>query len=180
MGLVTRFLERYKKYMWIQEAFVLQPITEEDVWENFQAITQSAGGMDGWEPMEFKYFSKVVCGWVAVVLQLVEGGAAWPSSTRHAKIAYLEKEGSVPGEVMSYRPLTIMSPLYRGWASLRLRALEGWIRGWALPEMYAGVPNQGATDAAYSVLLEVELLTMKGIPFCGGAADILQILRSSR
>ena len=118
--------------------------------------------------MEFKHFSRKTCAWVAQVLRLVEEGANWPTATKHAKIAYLEKEGSIPGEVMSYRPLTIMAPLYRRWASMRLRALEGWIRGWALPEMYAWVPNQGAADAAFQVLLEVEHLTLEGVPYCGG------------
>ena len=87
---------------------------------------------------------------------MIEEGAPWPTSTRHAKIAYLEKQGSVPGEVMSYRPLTIMSPLYRRWANLRLLCLDGWVAKWALPQMYAGVAQQGAADASYQVLADVE------------------------
>lgn len=79
------------------------------VGENFQAIEHSADGMDGWEPMELKLFSYELRVRTAVLLQLIEDGAPWPASTRHAKIAYLEKQGSIPGEMMSYQPLAIMA-----------------------------------------------------------------------
>lgn len=55
---VTSFVERYSRYLWVQDEFQLPPIQEEDVWENFQSITESAGGMDGWDPLDFKYFSR--------------------------------------------------------------------------------------------------------------------------
>ena len=57
------------------------------VWENFQAIQHSAAGMDGWEPLELKMFSYELCVWTAILLQMIEDGAPWPVSTRHAKIA---------------------------------------------------------------------------------------------
>ena len=38
--------------------------------------------------------------------------------------------------------------------------------------MYAGVPGQGATDAWYQALLDVEDLKWSEIAFSGGAADI--------
>ena len=149
-NLVAAFIGKYKPYIYLQEQEEeLQHVTGQDVWDNFQAIVPSAGGMDGWMPMELKLLSKLLCEWVAVLYRLIEDGAAWPRSTRDAKNAYLEKEGSTPGEVMSYRPLTIMAPLYRRWASMRLRALEGWVQKWALPEMYAGVAGQGSADATY-------------------------------
>lgn len=47
--------------------------------------------------------------------------------------------------------------------------------------MSAGVPQQGAVDATYQVLSDVEIMTVEATPFCGGAADISkffdQILR---
>ena len=82
---------------------------------------------------------------------------------------------------MSYRPLTIMAPLYRRWASMRLKCLDGWVSTWALPQMFVGVAQQGAADATYQVLSEVEKMTLEGVPYYGGAADIYkffdQILR---
>ena len=137
--------------------------------------------MDGWEPLELRLFSRQLSAWTAVLYRLIEEGAPWPTSTRHAKIAHLEKQGSGLGEVMPYRPLTIMSPLYRRWASLRLKCLGRRVSKWALPQIYAGVAQQGAADATYQVLSDVEKMTLEGTRFCRGAADIFkffdQILR---
>ena len=64
---------------------------------------------------------------------------------------------------------------------MRLNHLEGWVREWAHPQMYAGVAMQGATDATYQALADIERMTMEGTQYCGGAADIYkffdQILR---
>ena len=119
------------------------------VWDNFQATKRSAGGMDGWQPLDFKLMPSKICELVAELFVLIEVGADWPSSTRHAKIAYLEKDGSAPGEAMSYRPLTIMLVLYRRWASM---TLDDWVNKWAPPELFVGVAQQGAVDAWYQVV----------------------------
>ncbi len=87
-------------------------------------------------------------------------------------MVYLEKLGAEIGRVMSYRPLTITAPIYRAWASMRLRHLEPWVREWALPEMFAGVPEMGAVDAWIQVMMELESLKLDDKHYCGGAADI--------
>lgn len=65
---------------------------------------------------------------------------------------------------------------------MQLKCLDGWVSTWALPQMFAGVAQQGAADATYQVLPEVEKMTLEGVPYCGGAAEIYkffdQILRS--
>ena len=81
---------------------------------------------------------------------------------------------------MSYRPLTITSPLYRAWATMRLRSIEEWTIAWALPEMFAGVPEMGAVDAWHKALANIEELKLKGIPFCGGVADIAKFFDQIR
>lgn len=67
------------------------------VWDNFQAIIGSAGGMDGWEPIELKFLSYHMCEWIPTFYQLIQRGADWPPSTRHAEIAYLKKRKRVWG-----------------------------------------------------------------------------------
>ena len=73
---------------------------------------------------------------------------------------------------MSYRPLTISVPIYRRWAAMRLLTMIPWVEGWALEEMFAGIPGQGAVDAWYQTWMDIEMLLLDGTPFCGGAADI--------
>ena len=121
--------------------------------------------MDGWSPKELSYMSAGACEAIATMLNQIEEGAPWPRSARHARIVFLEKEGSQLGKVMSYRPLTISVPIYRAWASMRLEDCQDWISTWALHEMYAGVPGKGATDAWYEALTVIEGHKLENQPF---------------
>ena len=142
------------------------------MYDGLTSAGKTAGGMDGWQPAELALASWEICSWIKELFKLIEAGKPWPKACLHAMVRYLEKEGSKVGEVMSFRPLTITVPIYRRWAAIRLKSLGGWIDEWALEEMFAGVPGQGAVDAWYQALMEVECMLLDGTPFCGGAADI--------
>ena len=81
---------------------------------------------------------------------------------------------------MSYRPITITAPIYRAWATTRLKQMEPWVSSWDLPEMHAGVPEKGATDAWMEVLTTMEELKLDGKHFCGGTADIAKFVDQVR
>ena len=100
--------------------------------------------------------SNEVCAMLADMLNAIEQGAPWPSSSTQAKVVFLEKAGATAAKVMSYRPLTITAPLYRCWATMRLEDLQPWISSWSLPEMFAGVPGVGAADAWHEALTNIE------------------------
>lgn len=84
------------------------------VQEAFSKGGKSAAGMDSWEPEEFALMSRYACAWCARLYQTIEAGAEWPEGTTKAKAVFLEKEGALPGEVMSYRVLLNMAVLYNG------------------------------------------------------------------
>ena len=65
----------------------------------------------------------------------------------------------------------MLSALYRRWASVRLADLEGWVRQWALPEMYAGVPGKGASQAWWETALRAELAQAVAEPWAVGCVD---------
>ena len=81
---------------------------------------------------------------------------------------------------MSYRPLTITAPLYRAWATMRLREMEPWVRTWALPEMFAGIPEMGAVDAWMEVTATLENHKLDQTHCCGGTADIAKFFDQLR
>ena len=122
-----------------------------------------------------------IYGHIATLLNQIEMGAPWPKSSTHARVVFLEKIGAQIGQAMSYRPLTITSPLYRCWGTMRLECMSPWIREWALPEMHAGIPEMGAVDAWHEGLTALEDHKLNGKHFVGGIADIAkfvdQILR---
>ena len=170
--LVQTFIHKYRKTLRKQGEFKAPNLTTNIVFDGLTKAGETAGGMDGWQPAELALASWEMCRWIRHLFELIESGTPWPKSCLHAVVRYLEKDGSVLGEVMSYRPLTISVPIYRRWAAMRLLTMIPWVEGWALEEMFAGIPGQGAVDAWYQTLMDIEMLLLDGTPFCGGAADI--------
>ena len=123
--------------------------------------------MDGWSLEELALLSRGVCCHIADILNLVENGTPWPQSAPHARAVFLQKDGKIVGQVTSYRILTITSPLYRAWAAMRLDDMHTWVRSWALPERYAGVPERGAVDAWHEVLTKTETMKLDNTNYCG-------------
>lgn len=134
------YFSSYAAVLFYDQEFQLSELTGHDVHQHFRHVTKSSGAMDGWNPRELAYLSPLACHHLAIMYNQIEEGRPWPSSTKHAKVAFLEKLDAVPGEVMSYRPLTMTSPFYREWASMRLRHLGKWIEKWQLDAMHAWGP----------------------------------------
>ena len=68
---------------------------------------------------------------------------------------------------LQYRCLTITLVIHRVWAKVRLRHMQGWINGWAHPQMFAGLSGKGASDAWYLASLELELAQLERYPLVG-------------
>ena len=80
--------------------------------------------------------------------------------------------GAAIGGVKSYRTLAISSRLFRAWATMRLRSLEGCVLMWALLEMHVVVLEMGAVDVWRKALTDIEELKLSDTSCCGGVADI--------
>ena len=153
---ITKFFKQFASSMYVGDEHRLDDITKEELYDHFRHASNSVAAMDAWPPKEFSYLSRKVCKHIAIPLNQIEKGASWPRSARLARVVYLEKIGAILGEVMSYRPLTITSPLYNEWGSLRLKHMAPWVDKWKLEEMYAGVPEMGAIDAWHTALARLE------------------------
>ena len=92
-----------------RKPFEVEDITADMVQESFSRTKESSGVLDGWNPKELSMLSYKAYGCIA-------------------RVVFLEKMGATAGQVMSYRPLTITSALYRCWGALRLKSCEPWIR----------------------------------------------------
>ena len=106
----------------MEEAKV-EEITAELVHEAMISSGKTAGGMDGWQPAELALVSEGISAWIAELFKLLEQREEWPKACLHAKLTYHEKGGRKEERVMSYRPLTITVPIYRRWASMRLKSI---------------------------------------------------------
>ena len=139
--MMAKFFSKYATTLYGAAERKVIEMTQEMVYQTFKHLKVSAPGMDAWQPKELSLFSRLMCKRVADLFNLIEEGAPWPSSTMHARIMYLEKAGALLGEVMSFRPLTISAPLYRAYATMRLKDMQPWINQWMTTEMYARVPG---------------------------------------
>lgn len=173
---VAKVVKLFVGHMKNLEEHGAEEIAKELVHAAFSRGGKSSAGMGGWEPEVFALMSMDACSWTARLYKMIEAGAEWPQGTMHGKAAFLlQQEGAKPGEVMSYRVLLIMAVLYREWGSMTRRSLEPWVNKWTVPEMYAGAGNQGAEDAWYQTLLDLELLNLDCGNYCGGTADIWKL-----
>ena len=97
-------------------------------------------------------------------------GMKWPRQITEAHASCIPKERKASHDPLAYRILLIMSQVYRKWATRRLKA--PWIQRWALPQMYAGVPGQGAEQAWWQLSLCLEHWKSQQMQATGGATDI--------
>ena len=102
------------------------------------------------------------------------GGAPQPQQTKWGKAFFLSKVQGFTTDPMEFRALLILARLYRRWAGLRLRDLEGWVQEWQLPEMYAGVPGCGAEMAWWHASLLREDAFHDERAAIAGALDIFK------
>ena len=136
------------------------------------AAASNAGGLDSWEPDNFKYLSPTAFHFLAQLLMAIEAGAPWPTDTTQARAAFLSKTGKPSDDPLEHRVLLILAVCYRRWANLRLRDVQDWVLSWIPDSMFAGAPGRGADDAWFSTGVWAELRRIEGTPFGGFAVDI--------
>ena len=114
------------RLLYVNQTEQLVPnVTSEMVCESFRHTAASAGAMDG------------IQGSLRIFFRGMHNRRS-PLQThrRRSTMAHIDQicQGSVPrkswaaiGEVMSYRPLTITPPIYRAWATTRLRSMPDWV-----------------------------------------------------
>ena len=57
---------------------------------------------------------------------------------------------------LGQRPLCVLPVVYRVWASVRLRHLDGWLRFWLPLSVFSAGGGRGSVDAWYSTALDIE------------------------
>ena len=169
--LFRNFIRKYDSYILKQDPFPVPDIEGPELLDEIRHAKPTIGGLDGWTPHELGIISAKAAQLLADLLNAIEKGASWPLPLLQARAAFLAK-GTDVEDPLDYRVLSILSPIYRRWASLRLQHLKGWINTWNLEEFYAGTGSNGAEDAWYQTGLAHEAARLQGQDITGGTADI--------
>ena len=109
-----------------------------------------------------------------LVLELctrAEETGLWPRQAVLGVVAALEKRLNAEG-VNDYRPITVLSVVYRTWSSIRARQALQYVASFAPPGMYGNIAGRTAGQLWYSVQLAVESANYRRTPMLGFIADL--------
>ena len=101
----------------------------------------------------------------------IEHGQQWPRTTMTGLISSLEKHDRAQ-TVKDYRPICVLSLLYRVWASIRARECLRWLLQFIPEELLGSCPNKQAGDLWYTVASLVEYGNHFDERCCGALADL--------
>ena len=146
-------------------------LDSEELYQSFIHSKRDSGGLDGWTPEDFTLISRGACALVCLMVNEIEKGTMqWPKPTLTARAASMAKDPTKLEDPLKYRVLTVLSVVYRKWASLRFKNLDGWIQGWEIEEPYT--VKGGAQAAWWVTALELEHLNCQAVSVTGGSADL--------
>ena len=168
----ARFTSKWIKYIFKHDPFDIPIISAQQLYDMSINGPFTAGGLDGWAPIDFSILPCSAFQWPADIMNGIENGMDWPSQLLHGKSSFLCKTAEPSHELGDHRCLLLLPVFYRKWAKVRLSSLAPWIDEWACDELFAGIPGRGAEDAWWTTSLNIEHATMLGLKGTGGAVDL--------
>eukprot|EP00973_Karenia_brevis_P061312 8527146-Karenia_brevis.AAC.1 len=119
-------------------------------------------GMDGWRVQELQCLHSSLLHTLAEIFNVVEATGRWPKAFLAAPVTLIDKgSGARPVDL---RPITVMSAVYRLWASRRLQDLRAWQENWVDEGMHGFRSGHSVRDIFWKVALEVEAAVLHGKP----------------
>ena len=165
---VQRFMQDYRPYI-CHTAMTARVLTGMVMLKRAANMgVKTTNGLDQWSILLLKRLPMAFWDALAELLRMVEqasGRTEWPNNSppwcRKAK-----------GGGMKLRPLTILSQIYRIWASVRMEDTLDWQEQWVHQEAYGFHPHKEAIDTATVLALWVELTQVISTQWWGQARII--------
>ena len=98
---------------------------------------------------DLKAFPEAWFDWLAVVLSRVELDGIWPEGLFDAYVTMIPRADATP---LGQRPLSVLPVVYRIWASVRLRHLNGWLRSWLPLSVFSAGCGRGSVEPGIPLL----------------------------
>jgi hypothetical protein len=141
----------------------MPPLTGHDI----QAVLRvspsaKAAGHDGWRYDEIKSWPEPIIFLMAAFYGTVERCGCWPKALSTALVALLPK--GTTGAASDYRPIMLLSVIYRIWAKARGAFMQGYLRSVGIMKVGpVTAAEQLATDLAWRMLLSRAGVIISGI-----------------
>ena len=115
----------------------------------------SASCVDGWGWRDFKASPEVWFDKLTVVLPGDDLDGVWPEGLLDAHVTMIPKTDGDAAS-LGQRPLCVVPVVYRTWASVTLRHLDGWLRSWLPLSVFSAGGGRRSVDAWCSTALDFE------------------------
>ena len=157
-----------------QLSLVAQPITRgrwRAALKGFKA--KSARGPDALCRDDLLHMPDVMTDELLSMLERIEGGQAWPAQTMTAVVVLLKKHmaARLVGE---FRPISLLSFLYRVWASIRTREMLMQLEPWMEHNSFGFLPHRGTLQYYYTIQVALETALQSGETLTGFVADVIK------
>ena len=108
---------------------------------------------------------------VDIVNQIEQGTEPWPQTLLTGLISNIEKHqrACLPGH---YRPITVLSQVYRTWGSIRSRQLLQWLSTFAPPQLIGNRPSSSTKDLWWNMAETIECKLQSGTAMSGLVTDL--------
>ena len=132
----------------------------------------SAMGPDGVTRQDLLCMGPKLTSQLVRTINAIEAGElAWPHSTMVGLISSVEKHDQAQ-RVGDFRPITVLSQIYRTWASIRSRKFLAWIATFAPVELAGNRPNTSTKDVWHRLAQMLERCQIHHTPINGLVSDL--------
>ena len=165
------FVSEFARFIPDVPAFELAPLTTGRLRTVLNKMAKySAAGLDNWSVAAVQSLPDLMLGKLCDVFHVIEQSQRWPFSFTSGYFCLIPKPES-DNSPSSLRPLSILSVLYRAWASMRLSELMMWQETWCHPSQSGFRSLHDCLDSWYPLALQVEQALLNGTPLNGCFLD---------
>ena len=152
------------------------PVTEFDIDRWKQGLRRipkrSARGACGFSKRDLQVMPNPLTSLLFTMLAAFECGCPWPFRWAIARTTCLRKNDSLPTSSLDFRPITIMSRIYRCWSAYRSREVLDHISSLLPPEVSGNTGTISADLLACTTQLEVEVAQTTNETRVGAVLDL--------
>ena len=144
-------------------------------WEaiNQRYQVSSARGPDGFDRLDLWRMPHCFKQTLMTMFSEIESSGKWPQQLLHGFGVPLPKT-STASEVQQFRPVIILSMLYRSWSSHHSRAYLAQLQSLVGPGAHGFLPGREAGQLWGFIQASVELALQQDQPLCGYTGDIVK------
>ena len=139
----------------------------------FAKRPSSAPGPDGVSRLDLALMPDDLLALLLEVCEQAERSGAWPMAAMNAIVSALEK---LPGaeRVGQFRPIAVLSFVYRIWASCRSKEALRYLTRFAPEHMFGMMPGKSSQSVWYLMQHWIETAHLSHTGLCGVVADLVK------